>query len=82
MTLSLVSPPGSTRPDLIRDGQEGFIVPIRSAADIAARLDTLRRDPDRREAMAAAARRRAGEFQWSTYEATLALCAAQVLAKN
>jgi len=82
MGLPIIATPHTAGPDLIRDGKEGFIVPIRSATEIAARLDLLHRDRSRLDMMSAAARRRAGEFQWETYESTLALCVAQVLAKS
>ena len=42
-------------PDLISDGKDGFIVPIRSAAAIGERLDYLHSHPDERAAMGRAA---------------------------
>jgi len=42
--------------DIIGDGENGFVVPIRSPEAIAARLTALADDPQRRDAMGAAAR--------------------------
>jgi glycosyltransferase involved in cell wall biosynthesis len=53
--------------DLIRDGVEGFVVPIRDAGAIAERLEFLRANPDIRMAMARAARLRAEQFGWDVY---------------
>jgi len=53
--------------DLVRDGVEGFIVPIRSPQAIAEKLELLRADPALRERMAQAALQRAAEFNWARY---------------
>lgn len=53
--------------DIVGDGVEGYVVPVRDADAIAERLALLRADPDRRARMAAAARRRAERFPWSRY---------------
>jgi glycosyltransferase involved in cell wall biosynthesis len=42
-------------PDVITDGKDGFIVPIRDARAIAERLEYLYRNPDARAAMGRAA---------------------------
>jgi glycosyltransferase involved in cell wall biosynthesis len=55
-------------PDVIEDGVDGFIVPIRDSAAIAARLERLHQDEDYRMAMAHAARRKAAAFGWQRYE--------------
>lgn len=49
-----------------RDGQEGFIVPIRDAGAIAAAVEKLR-DAALRARMSAAARARAEQFTWMHY---------------
>jgi starch synthase len=79
MGLPIVTTAHTAGPDLIRDGVEGFIVPIRSSAAIAERLDQLRRDPAARASMGQNAQARAKEFSWETYGATLAACVAQAL---
>lgn len=52
---------------VVQDGVEGFLVPIRDPAALAARLEQLRRDPALRLAMGAAARQRAELFPWTAY---------------
>jgi glycosyltransferase involved in cell wall biosynthesis len=74
MGLPIITTPHTAGPDLITDGIEGFIVPIRSADAIASRLDLLRRNPDLRADMGERARRRAGEFTWKQYGDSLAAC--------
>jgi glycosyltransferase involved in cell wall biosynthesis len=56
---------------IVRDGVDGFIVPIRDAAALAERIQLLADDPERRIAMGAAARARAREYPWSAYRARL-----------
>lgn len=58
--------------DVITDGVNGFVVPIRDADAIGDRLITLHRDPDLRRRMGQAARRRAQEFTWDTFGARIA----------
>jgi starch synthase len=53
--------------EVIDDGVNGFIVPIRDANAITERLRTLAADPDLRARMGAAARRTAERFDWSSY---------------
>jgi glycosyltransferase involved in cell wall biosynthesis len=54
-----------------RDGQEGFIVPIRDIEALMERIEHLYRDKDLRATMAQAARRRATEFTWAHYRERL-----------
>jgi starch synthase len=58
---------------IARDGQEGFIVPIRDVAALMDRIERLYRDAALRAAMAASARKRATEFTWAHYRARLNL---------
>ncbi len=53
--------------DLIDDGVEGWVTPIRDADAIAAHLRTLYEDRDLRRRMGQAARRKAEQFTWSRY---------------
>ena len=55
-------------PDVIEDGVDGFIVPIRDPLSIAERLTWLHDDEGRRLAMAHAARRRAAGHSWARYQ--------------
>ncbi|ACB76535.1 glycosyltransferase family 4 protein [Opitutus terrae] len=72
MGLPIITTAHTAGPDLITDGEEGFIVPIRSAAAIAEKLDLLRRDPARRAHLSERARARAGTFSWEQYGAAVA----------
>jgi glycosyltransferase involved in cell wall biosynthesis len=56
---------------VVRDGQDGFLVPIRDAEALAARLDLLRSDHVLRKEMSVSARRRAQGFDWHRYEKAL-----------
>jgi glycosyltransferase involved in cell wall biosynthesis len=50
-------------PEFIRDGENGFFVE-RDVGEIAATLETLRRDPERRRRLGRAARERAQAWDW------------------
>ena len=52
---------------VVRDGMDGFIVPIRDAATTAARLEQLAGDRELRTWMGANARQRASEFTVAAY---------------
>ncbi|AHF92575.1 glycosyl transferase family 1 [Opitutaceae bacterium TAV5] len=78
--LPVITTPHTAGPDLIRDGVEGFIVPIRDSSAIAERLELLHREPERRAGMSRSARLRAREYSWENYEQTLASCVARALA--
>ena len=64
--------------DVVTDGVDGYVVPIRDPAAIAERLRELAADPELRRRMGAAARQTAQRFAWSSYRrsiADLARCA-------
>jgi glycosyltransferase involved in cell wall biosynthesis len=63
----------------IRDGIEGFIVPIRSSAAIADRLQQLADNRDQLAAMGQACLQRAAELSWACYEQGLRLAVSQTL---
>lgn len=52
---------------VVRDGEEGFIVPIRDADAIAAKLELLAGDPNLLAQMSENAEARAKEFSWEKY---------------
>ena len=81
MGLPIITTPNTAGPDLITDGVEGFIVPIRSSAAIAERLDLLRRNPDLRADMSERAQLRAREFTWEQYGESLAACISSTLVR-
>lgn len=72
MGLPIVTTPHTAGPDLIDDGCEGFLVPIRSSRAIAEKLDLLRREPELVETMGAAAKTKAVTYTWDNYGRTLA----------
>ncbi|MBT5415129.1 MAG: glycosyltransferase family 4 protein [Rhodospirillaceae bacterium] len=51
----------------VRDGVDGFVVPIRDIDAMMARIEELYRDRDLRLAMGRAARERASAFTWQRY---------------
>lgn len=63
--LPIVTTPNSG--SVVRDGIEGYIVPIRDVDAMVDRIERLHSDPDLRHAMSEAARLRALDFTWSHY---------------
>jgi len=57
---------------VVRDGIEGYVVPIRNVEALCERLERLHRDPDQRARMSEAARARALEFTWAAYRRRVA----------
>ena len=64
---------------LVRDGQEGYIIPLRDVDMLAAKLDRLRRDDTLREEMARRARRRVEPYTWTRYGETLVHWISEIL---
>ncbi len=56
---------------VVRDGIEGFVIPIRNSEQLKERLLQLSQQPDLREAMGKAATERAKEFTWDKYATRL-----------
>lgn len=59
---------------VVRDGVEGFVVPIRSSDEIAKSICTLDRDRRRLEKMSLGAIDRAKMYSWETYAQRLSAC--------
>jgi glycosyltransferase involved in cell wall biosynthesis len=72
MGLPVIATSHTAAPDLIDDGQEGYLVPIRSSEAIAEKLDLLRRDPALINALGSRAATRAAAFTWENYGRRLA----------
>ncbi len=70
--LPIIATPNSGAPELVHDGIEGYIVPIRDPDRIAERLTRLYENENRRSAMAEAAKRRAAEVSWTMFEDRIA----------
>lgn len=56
---------------VVRDGVDGFIVPIRDQDALKRRLLFLYENRDAARAMGEAARKRVGDYSWETYESRL-----------
>ena len=65
--LPVITTPHTAGPDVIENGRDGFIVPIRSSADIAEKLTFLRENPDELNAMKIAAWNKAKTLSWENY---------------
>lgn len=70
--LPIIATNHTGAPDIIEDGREGFIVPIRSSESIAEKLERLQQDPERLEKMRMNARMTAANLLWSDYRQRLA----------
>lgn len=69
--LPIIATPNTAAPDIITDGVEGFIVPIRNPDAIAERIVALYEDEPMRQRMATAALDAAIQSGWNTYEARI-----------
>ncbi len=68
-------------PDLITDGTDGFIVPIRSTAAIEEKLALLARDRELLAALQVAAQRQAAGRTWKNYRQAIVQVAREVMEK-
>jgi len=69
--LPLIATRNAGGEDFIRDGESGFLVPIRAPEEIAVRLAQLASNRGLLERMSAAARHTAAEYTWENYAATI-----------
>jgi alpha-maltose-1-phosphate synthase len=63
----VIATPNTAAPDIMTEGEDGFIVPIRSAESIAAALTRLAEDRDLLLAMSRAAQATAATLTWDKY---------------
>jgi glycosyltransferase involved in cell wall biosynthesis len=77
--LVVIATAHTAAPDLIDDGVDGFIIPIRSADAIIEKLEVLLRKPARLREMKEAARRKAQAHSWETYRSALVRLAREVV---
>jgi alpha-maltose-1-phosphate synthase len=80
--LVVITTSHTAGPDLISDGTDGFIIPIRSSEAIEEKLILLSREKERRRAMQEAARQKALTFQWENYRRRLVELAREVVGKS
>lgn len=70
--LPVITTPHTAGPDLLTDGEDGFIVPIRDPDAIASRLSCLAADERLRQNMAFRALSTAADNSWRRYERQVA----------
>ena len=70
--IPIITTPNTAGPDIITDGIEGFIIPIRDVDALASKLEWCHRNPEALARMGKAARKRAEELTWSLYRKRLA----------
>lgn len=79
--VPVIATPNGAAPDILTDGEDGFVVPIRNAEAIAEKLRLLCRDRDQLEAMSDTALRTAAVHSWEEYRARLVQVTCQTLAE-
>ncbi len=70
--VPIIATPNTAAPDIITDGVEGFIVPIRDVEMLKDRIQWCHDHPEELKEMGRAARRLAEKYDWNRYRATLA----------
>ncbi|MDX2100599.1 MAG: glycosyltransferase family 4 protein [Leptolyngbyaceae cyanobacterium bins.59] len=65
--LPILTTPHAGGPDIITDGVEGFIIPIRDRGALKDRLEWCHQNPEALAEMGLAARRRAEQLTWGLY---------------
>jgi starch synthase len=65
--VPVIVTPNTGGADAVREGTDGYLVPIRDPDSIAERLLHLHRHPELRRQMGGEARKRAREFSWERY---------------
>ena len=65
--LPVITTPNTCGPDVLSDGEDGFIVPIRSPVALAEKLELLHRDRDLLATMSEASQAKARQLSWASY---------------
>lgn len=79
--LPIIATDHTCAPDIIENGKEGFIIPIRDADVIAAALTNLQQDRTRLQTMKTHALKRAGEMSWQVYKDQLVKAVGHIIPK-
>jgi glycosyltransferase involved in cell wall biosynthesis len=79
--LPVITTRNSGGEEIVREGEDGFFVPIRSARAIAERLEMLNTDRGLLDQMSASAVQRAGELSWTRYRSQLSTLLQSILAQ-
>ena len=69
--IPIIATPNTCAPDIIEDGKEGLITPIRDSDAICSTLEQLHEDRERLHTMKKNALKRASEITWKSYQAQL-----------
>ncbi len=69
--IPIITTPNTAGPDIITDGVEGFIVPIRDEAALQEKIEWCYQNPSALAEMGRAARRRAEQLTWRKYRCQL-----------
>ena len=77
--LPVITTPNSGGTDILRDGVDGFIVPIRDPDAIASRLLELYQDRALLQQMSDSARERAAQLDWKACKVRTVLAVREVL---
>jgi alpha-maltose-1-phosphate synthase len=80
--LPVITTANTGGPDILRDGQDGFIVPIRDSEAIAQRLLQLHQDRQLLKHMSDSARERAAQLHWQSYQDGTIAAVQEALAKG
>jgi alpha-maltose-1-phosphate synthase len=71
--IPIITTPNTAGPDIITDGVEGFIIPIRDVDALKAKLKWCDQNPDALAEMGKAARKKAEQLTWERYRSCLGM---------
>jgi starch synthase len=80
--LPVITTSHTCGPDVLSEGEDGFIVPIRDPQAIAEKLELLHRDRGRLAAMSEAARKKAESLTWESYRKGVVAVVREVLGEG
>ncbi|AFY30858.1 glycosyltransferase family 4 protein [Calothrix sp. PCC 7507] len=80
--IPVITTPNTAGPDIITDGVEGFIVPIRDSEALKEKLEWCDRHPGELAQMGRAARHKAEQLTWEVYQQNLATQVRRCLAAS
>ncbi len=69
--IPIITTPNTAAPDIITNGVEGFIIPIRDGDALKEKLEWCHSHPQQLQEMGKAARKKAEEFTWDLYRQRL-----------
>jgi glycosyltransferase involved in cell wall biosynthesis len=80
--VPVIATPNGAAPDIIHQGEDGFIIPIRDSQALAEKLELLSKDRDRLASMSQAAQRTATLHSWQVYRDLLIATVRKTLADD